>query len=459
MDMENGTATVRSAVIHGAEAVPVEVTAVLGAGIPGISVAGMPDASVTEARSRIRCALRSSGFEVPRGSVTVALSPADVRKTGTGLDLAMAAAILGASGQVDAGALYGRMLYGELRVDGGLVEPRGAEAARQLAAREGVAFVTAAGASGMRGGFLALDSLSSLRGRLALSERPASAEAVAPVGDMGDVPGNAAAKRALAVAAASGLGVLLLGDEETARELARRVPGIMGEPGEGLADEIAAIGSLVGRRDGEALRPFVEVAPESSARRIVGGGRPVAPGAVTEAHGGVLFIPRAGEMQAPSRQSLSAAVREGEAVLVRVDGLCRMPACALPVLSAPTCPCGGFGRGGCRCSARAVDGYRTRLLLGTEALAPIRVSVDAGTGRTQGTAELREAVERARETASERGGGRMVAPDAAEALESLAAIRGASRLEPVARAVADMEGSRSMRSRHVSEAASLLFLR
>lgn len=421
MGMENGTATVRSAVIRGAEAVPVEVAAVLRAGIPGISVVGMPDASVIEARSRIRCALRSIGFEVPRGSVTVALSPADVRKTGTGLDLAMAAAILGASGQVDAGALDGRMLYGELRVDGGIVEPRGAEAARQLAAREGVALVTAAGASGMRGGFLALDSLGSLRGRLALSERAVSAEPVAPVGDMGDVPGNAAAKRALAVAAASGLGALLLGDEEAARELARRVPGIMGELGDGLADEIGAIGSLVGRRDGKARRPFVEIAPESSARRIVGGGRPVAPGAVTEAHGGVLFIPRAGEMRAPSRQLLSAAVREGEAALVRVEGLYRMPARALPVLSAPTCPCGGFGRGECRCSARTVEGYRARLLLGTDALAPIRASVEAEADRTQGTAELREAVERARETASERGDERMVAPDAAEALEALAA--------------------------------------
>lgn len=456
MRTENGAVTVKSAIIRGAGAVPVEVTAVLETGIPGISIVGMADASVVEARSRIRCALRSSGFGVPRGSITVTLSPTDVRKTGTGLDLAIAAAILTASGQMDASALEGRMLYGELRADGGLVTPRGAEAVRQLAAREGAALVTATGARGMRGEFLALDALGGLRDGF-LPVRPASTDAVATLGDMGDVPGNAAAKRAIAVAVASGLGVLLLGDEETARGLARRVSGIMPAPDPATSDEIAPIGSITHRPlDGRA--PLIEVVPETSVRSLIGGGRPVAPGAVTGAHGGALLVSRAHEMRAPALMSLSAAVREGAVAIVRADGIYRMPARALPVLSAPMCPCGGFGRGECGCAARSVGEYRARLISRTEPIAPIKAVVERGGGRTAGSDELRAAVERARDAASERGGERMVAPEAAGALESLAGNRGRERLESVARVIADMEGSREMRPRHVREAASLLLL-
>ena len=98
-------APIQSAVIRGAEAIPISVEVNISRGIPGLTIVGMPDAAVLEARSRIRCAIRSSGFTMPRVHITVTLAPSDIRKTGTGLDLPIAAALLQATGQISSDAL------------------------------------------------------------------------------------------------------------------------------------------------------------------------------------------------------------------------------------------------------------------------------------------------------------------------------------------------------------------
>jgi len=131
-------ASVHTAVLRGAEAVPVDVEVDLAGGIPGINIIGMADKAVLEARSRVRCAFRASGFSLPRMSVTVNLAPADVRKAGTGLDLPIAAAILAAASQVPREGLDGYLLVGELGLTGEVSPVPGAIAFQKLAAEQGL---------------------------------------------------------------------------------------------------------------------------------------------------------------------------------------------------------------------------------------------------------------------------------------------------------------------------------
>ncbi|MCH3968279.1 MAG: hypothetical protein LKG13_06245 [Atopobiaceae bacterium] len=121
---------VHGAVLRGISAVPVTVEVDLAGGIPGITIVGMPDAAVLEARSRVRCALRACDFEIPRLHITVNLAPSDVRKQGTGLDLAMATAILAATAQIPASGLDGSLFVGELGLDGAVSPVRGGRGLR-----------------------------------------------------------------------------------------------------------------------------------------------------------------------------------------------------------------------------------------------------------------------------------------------------------------------------------------
>ena len=116
---------VRTAVIRGTQAVPVTVEVSASGGIPGLTIVGMPDAAVLEARPRIRCALKACGLSIPRLHVTVNLAPSGIRKSGTGLDLPIALALLCATGQIPDAVVRGRLFVGELALDGRLRRVRG----------------------------------------------------------------------------------------------------------------------------------------------------------------------------------------------------------------------------------------------------------------------------------------------------------------------------------------------
>ena len=116
---------IHAACIRGVEAFPVTVEVSMAEGIPGITIVGMPDSTVLEARSRIRCALRSTSFEIPRKSITVNLSPSDIRKTGSSLDLPIAVAILALSKQIPREGLEEYLFFGEIALDGSVLATRG----------------------------------------------------------------------------------------------------------------------------------------------------------------------------------------------------------------------------------------------------------------------------------------------------------------------------------------------
>lgn len=301
----------RSVVLAGLTGHVIEVEAHVARGLPAFTIVGLPDASLSEARDRVRAAVASSGVEWPRHRITVNLSPASLPKSGPATDVAIAVAILAAAGDVDARRARDLVLLGELGLDGRLRPVRGVLPAVAAAVRAGWRDVTvpagnadeAALVGGARvSGAATLAAV--LRGlgadARAETDEPVPAPGVADLpreaSDLADVRGQAEARLALEVAAAGGHHLLMLGPPGAGKTmLAERLPGLLPDLDEDDAVEVTGIHSLAGAFDparGLVRRPpFESPHHTASAVAIVGGGSGLArPGAVSLAHRGVLFL-------------------------------------------------------------------------------------------------------------------------------------------------------------------------
>lgn len=373
--MARAAASVTGACIRGVEARPVTVEVSLANGIPSIGIVGMADAAVLEARSRIRCALRSSGFSVPRKSITVNLAPSDFRKTGSSLDLAIAVSILIASDQMPSTGSEEALVVGELGLDGSVRGVRG-EAAYLVLARETGRFLV-----GPEGGGLpplpgqpprVIDRLSDVSVGLQGAgrepgHRPGPRILAGGQIDFRDIRGQEASKRALAVAAAGGLGLLMIGPPGSGKTmLARRVPTILPPIDPGELQEALCIHSVAGE-DVEGIlsgaRPFRSPHHTISKAGLVGGGRPVRPGEASLAHGGVAFFDELAEFPGDVLQTLRQPLEDGYVAISRVDGTYRLPSRFQFLAASNPCPCGHLGDPSvpCRCSPGAIERYRSRL--------------------------------------------------------------------------------------------------
>lgn len=493
---------VRAACIRGVEAYPVTVEVSMAGGVPGMSIVGMADAAVLEARSRIRCALRMAGYEIPRQSLTVSLAPADIRKTGSGLDLPIAVAVLAVSGQIPTAGLDGCVFAGELSLTGHVSAARG-EVAYQLLAREhGLAFVGGLGGEripieGVERGYL--PDLAALRQGLASVRREVGAPApAAPVEaggsglDFGDVIGQEIAKRAISVAAAGGLGMLMVGAPGSGKSmLARRMPGILPPVDAVEQQEALCIHSVAGEPV-EALlrgeRPFRSPHHSISTAGLVGGGRPVRPGEISLAHCGICYLDELAEFRASTLQALRQPLEQGCVRIVRADGAYAFPARFQLLAASNPCPCGYLGDReiACRCSETAIERYQSKLggpladridIILDVARPDPELIVQGAEGLT--TAQLREQVARGhafrswRETRCEEGAGLGPRPSAERAVESFELDddaretlltlahakhltgRGIARLCRIARTLADMEEAEAVAPVHVMEGSVL----
>ena len=367
------------ATLLGVEGLAIEVEVRISSQLPRVDIVGLPEASVRESAARVRAAIASIGLRFPDRRVTVNLAPAELRKTGCGLDLPIAVGILAASGSIEAESVERVGFVGELALDGRLRPVRGA-LALTLAVRDAgcerviVPSDNAAEAAlapdieVLTGSDLAAVTRFLLEREPLVRARPDATPRPAPLSDLSDVRGQERAKRALEVAAAGGHGMLLRGAPGCGKTmLARRIPGLLPDLEFEEALEVTRIHSAAGtyldRAPVVAERPFRAPHHTASSAGLLGGGNPPRPGEISLAHRGVLFLDELPEFDRRSLEALRQVLEQRQIVLARARTTCAFPAHFQLVAAANPCPCGWWGSGqrDCRCDAGAIARYESRI--------------------------------------------------------------------------------------------------
>ena len=362
----------------GVEAPLVTVEVHLANGLPALSIVGLPETAVKESKDRVRGALLNSRFEFPARRITINLAPADLPKDGGRFDLPIAVGILAASGQVPKDALGRYEFIGELALSGALRGVKGVlpvAMASQQAGRTLIvpadsapeAALVSAGAS--CGAAHLLEVCDHLGGRQPLpwaSPLPVAA----PCGDehdIGDVRGQAHAKRALEIAAAGGHSLLMIGPPGTGKSmLASRLPGLLPTMTDQEALDAAAIQSVSGQGFDVTrwrLRPYRTPHHTASAVALVGGGSNPRPGEISLAHRGVMFLDELPEFDRRVLEVLREPLESGKVTISRAARQAEFPANFQLVAAMNPCPCGYLGDPvkRCRCTSEQVQRYRGRI--------------------------------------------------------------------------------------------------
>ena len=374
-------AKVLSAGLVGLEAHLIEVEVDMGGGLPQFSIVGLPDATVRESRDRVRAALKNTGFSFPAKKITVNLAPAGIKKEGSGLDLAIALAMLAAKEILSPEAVASYVFVGELSLDGGIKPVTGA-LSFGMACRSTHPLILPAENAGEAAvvedatvyGVRTLPQVVEfLQGALTLAPTQVDraslwAGASTIDDDFADVKGQSQAKRALEVAAAGGHNVLMVGPPGSGKTmLAQRLPGILPPMDHQECLESSQVHSIAGALPvGTPLlttRPFRAPHHTISDAGLIGGGTVPRPGEVSLAHHGVLFLDEALEFKRSVLDGLRQPMENGTVTVTRVSASLTYPAHIMLVAAMNPCPCGYLGdrTRECLCTPYQIRRYRGRL--------------------------------------------------------------------------------------------------
>lgn len=490
----------------GLEGVPVEVETDINNGLPSYELVGLPDAAVKESKERVRSALKNSGRKFPAQKITVNLAPADIRKEGSYFDLAIAVGILKATEQLVGADVGGCVFLGELALGGELRPVAGILPLLISAKAKGYTTFIVPAANAVEAAYIdgvrtyAAENLTQVIGHLsglnplsplAAKAYDAAAAAHGCRSDLKFVKGQPAAKRALEVAVSGGHNILLYGPPGTGKTmLARCIPTIMPDMTFEEALEVTKIHSVAGLLNGEGivpLRPFRTPHHTATTVSMCGGGsKGIRPGEISLAHGGVLFLDEMPEYSRSTLEALRQPLEDGFITVTRSGGAVTFPANFMLCASMNPCPCGNYGSADkpCTCTPAAIQRYRARISGPLMDRIDIQVEVDSvkyddlvSEAEEESSAEVKKRVEAARKIQRERFGKNGAVRTNADmgerelkrccilsrecenvlrmSFERLKlSARARSRIVKVARTIADLASSESIRPEHILEAVS-----
>lgn len=492
--------SLNSIIFNGMDATSIDVQVQLSTGLakPEFNIIGLADRAVKESAERIRNVLAAMNLSLPPKRLTVNLSPADVEKSGSHFDLPILCGILCAIGVLPENELEKYVILGEVGLNGTIVKTDAVLPASVWANNKNMGIICPgdqgaearwAGHTNILAPFHVMQLINHFKGTqiLPVPDLTTPVAATQHTLDMADVHGQAAAKRALEIAAAGGHAMLMVGPPGSGKTmLASRLPTIMPEMCATEILETSIIYSIAGQLNNKSLiseRPFRSVHHTSSPVALAGGGSDARPGEISLAHNGVLFLDELPEFNRATLEILRQPMESGKILISRAKKNATYPAQFQLIAAMNPCPCGHLGNSALSCTRapRCAEAYQNKisgplldridLHVDVDAVNPWEMTTEDNTPR-ETSAQIRERVVAARNKQISRQGKINARLDGPE-LEQFAALnsdlttflndaaekmgmsaRGYNRIKRLARTIADLRGADNIEMTDLAEALS-----